>query len=135
MLTSSAWRWWLFRLGVRSDIKVFGSKCFMHLILGLNCWWVRWLRWKFTITGKSQRYQNVIPALFILCSSQIFVYVWSSKEDIQFFLNFVGLWIREMQPQIVRQSTKFVTIDHSWYLGKLKALDSFMSFSTKQCKN
>jgi len=33
---------------------------------------------------------------------------------VQFLLNLVGLLTREMQPQLARLSTKFVTLDCSW---------------------
>ena len=91
---------------LRSDTKMVWSKCFMHLNLGLEFWWVGWWRLKFTKTGKwSEISKIVIPELIILFSSQIFVYIWANKDGFELLLNLVGLLIREIQPQLARQST------------------------------
>ena len=42
VVTSPASGLRFFRLRLKSDIKVFGSKRFMHLNLALNFWWAGW---------------------------------------------------------------------------------------------
>ena len=107
VFTSSASGLRLISLRLRSDTQMVGSKCFMHLNLGLEFWWVGWWRLKFTKIGKWSEISNiVIPVLIILSSSQIFVYIMSSKDGVvEFMPNLVGLLLREVQPQLARQPT------------------------------
>ena len=59
VLTSSVSALRLFRLRLRSVKKVFGSKCFMHLNLGLNFWWLTFQLWdRFCVNVKKVFFVN-----------------------------------------------------------------------------
>jgi len=108
--------------GLRLDIlrlssaeKLVGLKCFLYLIPGLNSLVGRMVESKVKFTKTSKWSETlIIPELVFLCSSQMFVYMWFRKKGVEFVKNLAGLLISEIQPQLARQSTTFVTFECSW---------------------
>ena len=87
VFTSSTSGLRLFSLRLRSDTKIVGSKCFMHLNLGLEFYWVGWWRLKFTKIGKwSEISIIVISELFFyhhryLCICDLIKWFWIFSES------------------------------------------------------